>query len=213
MRSQQADKDNRPRTPVLRRSSLQGTSILEGVARLRARAAETDERLVLQWLQGDEESFEELYARYTESIRGLLSSRFPNLRHDVEDVLQEVWYQASRSLQRFRNEARFATWLHAVALNVARNCARSIARQERRRWCKPAVLDREAEERRVVLFLDLERGLRTVDHPVRASLLLNQVCGFTHREIARACAVHEGTSKKRSYLAVRAMRRYLADEA
>ena len=140
------------------RSSRQGSRMLGVVVRRRAHAAETDEHLVLHWLQGDEACFQELHSRHTAAIRSLLWSRFPNLRHLMDDVLQEVWYQTSRSAQRFRNEARFATWLHALALNVARSSARSNARHERARWRKPAVIDREAEERRVVLFLDLERG-------------------------------------------------------
>src|SRR5690606_26993164 len=39
---------------------------------------------------------------------------------DVEDVVQEVFVHVSRSLHRFRGEARFTTWLHRLTVNVVR---------------------------------------------------------------------------------------------
>jgi RNA polymerase sigma factor (sigma-70 family) len=64
----------------------------------------------------------ELYRRLMEKYQGRVAaaiSRVIGFRPEVEDLVQETFWQAYRSLGRFRGEASFSTWLLRIAVNKA----------------------------------------------------------------------------------------------
>jgi RNA polymerase sigma-70 factor (ECF subfamily) len=72
--------------------------------------------LVTRAQAGDEPAFEELVRRYRNDVYGL-SYHFLRNREEAWDVSQEVFIKAYRSLNRFRGEAGFKTWLLRIAAN------------------------------------------------------------------------------------------------
>jgi RNA polymerase sigma-70 factor (ECF subfamily) len=87
-------------------------------------AVETDEALVLQAQAGDTAAFDELVRRYTHIVYRVL---YKILRHDedTQDALQDTFVSAYRALPRFRQDARFSTWIYRIATNAALMKARA----------------------------------------------------------------------------------------
>jgi len=87
-------------------------------------AVEIDEVLVKRAQQGDTAAFDELVRRYTSIVYRVL---YKILRHeeDTQDALQDTFVSAYRALPRFRQDARFSTWIYRIATNAALMKARA----------------------------------------------------------------------------------------
>ncbi len=76
---------------------------------------------IVQKVQGGQvNDFEELIKKHEKPVFNFLF-RFLGNYHDAEEVAQEVFLAAYRSISRFRGESRFSTWLYRIAINQARN--------------------------------------------------------------------------------------------
>ncbi len=69
----------------------------------------SDDQLVELLKQGDETAFELLYERYFPRIHSFVDRRLNN-RADVEETVQEVFFNIFNSIEGFRGEAPFAAW-------------------------------------------------------------------------------------------------------
>lgn len=75
--------------------------------------------MIAEVLAGQTDAFHELIRPYERSVYLMALSLLHN-EAEAEDVAQEAFIKAYRSLGRFRSESRFSTWLIAIALNEAR---------------------------------------------------------------------------------------------
>ena len=77
---------------------------------------------------GDTEAYGVLVRQHEGRVRSLLARVLGPAasRDDVDDLLQDVFVQAWRSLPAFRGDAKFGTWLHRVAVNMAVRRARRL---------------------------------------------------------------------------------------
>jgi RNA polymerase sigma-70 factor (ECF subfamily) len=84
----------------------------------------SDEDLVRRAQGGDSGAFNELTRRYTNIVYRIL---YKILRHeeDTQDALQDTFVSAYRALPRFRQDARFSTWIYRIATNAALMKARA----------------------------------------------------------------------------------------
>lgn len=78
----------------------------------------TDEELVAAVLEGDDERFREIVARYQGRVVNYLYRLLRNL-DEAHDLAQEVFLRIYRALDRFDSGYRFSTWLFRVAQNAA----------------------------------------------------------------------------------------------
>jgi len=62
-------------------------------------------------------SWDKAIKEHGQRVRNLVWPLVP--REDVEDVCQEVWLQAYASVDKFRGDCAFTTWLHSLAVNTA----------------------------------------------------------------------------------------------
>lgn len=150
-----------------------------------------DDELIREFLERrDERAFRRLYALHTPAVYGLVR-RLAGPRIDLaDDVLQDTWLRASSTLARFRGDSAFRTWLTGIALN----CYRERTRRPRR------VLPDEAPASAVDgISTGLEVGnvLDALSAEHREVLVLHDVEGYTHEEIAAALGIETGTSKSR----------------
>ena len=79
-----------------------------------------DAGLVRRFNAGDEAAFEEIMNRYREKIFSVALALLRN-RADAEEIAQDTFIRAHRGLARFRGDSSLATWLHRIAVNLARN--------------------------------------------------------------------------------------------
>jgi len=155
---------------------------------------------------GDEGAFRELYKRHTPRLLALVVRLLGPSDGEAEDVVQEAWIRACEGLGRFRWEAAFSTWLAGIGLNVARDVLR---RRERSRATGLGEDERPARPHDADARIDLETGIRSLPDGCRLVLVLHDVEGMTHGDIARRLGITEGTSKSQLWNARRLLRDYL----
>jgi RNA polymerase sigma factor (sigma-70 family) len=73
----------------------------------------TDTEIIKKILQGEQALFAQLVQRYQRYVFTLVS-RFTSNREDAEEISQDIFVKAYRSLADFRGEAKFSTWLYTV---------------------------------------------------------------------------------------------------
>lgn len=76
----------------------------------------TDAAVVAQVLAGDKEAFRLLVDRHTRSIYGV-AYRMTGTQQDAEEIVQETFLRAYKSLYRFELRSSFSTWLYRIAVN------------------------------------------------------------------------------------------------
>lgn len=155
--------------------------------------------------RGDEAAFRALYARHTPRLYALVLRLLGGREHDAQDVVQETWVRAAKSLAGFRWESAFGTWLTGIGINCARMQLRADGRWE--------PLDAAPEPRSRPAShgerIDVERALALLPAGYRAVLVLHDVEGYTHEEIGDRLGIAPGTSKSQLFHARKSLRRLL----
>lgn len=174
-------------------------------------AAAEEAALVRRAVRGDATAFERLYRDHVARIYGLCLRLVDGDVAKAEQHVQDVFVRAWEKLDGFRGEARFSTWLHRLAVNLVLGEYRLL-----RRWV--AVDDSgvaaeglgaiDAGEQQA-LRLDLEAALARLPKGARAVLLLYDVEGYAHQEIAALTGIAVGTSKAQLHRARKLMKEWL----
>lgn len=158
--------------------------------------------------RGEESAFRELYRRHTPRLYLLILRLLGGMESDAEDVVQETWLRVCEQLDRFRWDSAFPTWLRAIGVNVARDLLRRHGRDPARRGnpeVDPPTRPLPLDER-----IDLESAIAMLPDGYRQVLVLHDIEGMKHREIAEQLGMSAGASKKQLFSARRLLRDYLA---
>ncbi|HSR69319.1 MAG TPA: RNA polymerase sigma factor [Acidobacteriota bacterium] len=159
--------------------------------------------------EGDEVSFRHLYRRHTPRLFQFVL-RTVGSRADAEDIVQETWIKAVRNLSGFRWQSAFSTWLTGIGLNL---CREHLRRGKRNSWVDlQALPEAGAPPPPSGMRLDLESAIKALPDGYRMILLLHDLEGWTHREIARSLEISEGTSKSQLFNARKAVRASLKSQ-
>jgi RNA polymerase sigma-70 factor (ECF subfamily) len=151
-----------------------------------------DKELVERFVQrGDEEAFRQLFRRHSPRLYALARRLTGGDDADAEDIVQDTWLRASRQLGRFEWRSALTTWLSAIVINCARERMRTTSRLE----CPADLEDPPAPVRSPVAGIDLERAIARLADGYRHVLVLHDIEGLTHFEIADALGIAVGTSK------------------
>src|SRR6185295_19061844 len=87
------------------------------------------ERLLIRRLQQrDERAFKEVVRLYQHKVYNLVYRMIGN-REEAEDVAQEVFVTLFKSIDSFRGEAKFSTWLYRIATNHTKNRLKYLGRR------------------------------------------------------------------------------------
>ncbi len=169
--------------------------------------ASSDERVLIQRAQArDEDAFEQLVAMQADRVYGALR-RFGLDPGEAEDVAQDVFLRAWRSIDRFEGRAQLSTWLYRIAFNeaqrrLARNASATLsadpAGEDRLRTVQgPAGERPEAQVEDRELTAMLEQALRELPEEWRAAVVLRDLEGLSTAEAARVAGVREAAFKSR----------------
>jgi RNA polymerase sigma-70 factor (ECF subfamily) len=186
--------------------------------RTRVVEAGPDSRIIARCRAGEVDAFAEIVERYQGMVSGIVARALRD-PEDTADVVQEVFVRTYRSLNSFRAEAKFSTWLYRIALHTAMRHAGKAARERRFR----AEQDPELPDRLASLPADPDEGpeamvwkrlshacLRGAVHDLpekqRAVIILHFFEGKTCEEIAEILDVNLGTVWSRIHYAVRKLR-------
>jgi len=167
--------------------------------------AEEDRALVAAFLAGrGEAEFRRLYAAHAPRLYLWLLRLCGGREAEAEDLMQETWLRAAEKLPGFRWESGLSTWLGGIGWNVYRETWR---RSPRLAPAPEEILASEPGE--PAERFDLERAVRDLPEGYREVLVLHDVEGYTHEEIARMLEISDGTSKSQLARAREWLRRRL----
>jgi RNA polymerase sigma-70 factor (ECF subfamily) len=171
---------------------------------------DADTNLVREARAGAPEAFGELVRRYQDRIYMLVSGMVAD-HEDAVDLVQEIFIKAHLGLGRFRQEAGFYTWLHRIAVH---RCIDYTRRRKRRQ--APLPLDQYLQDHpsmepedtsptgnpeRSLMNAHLRTAIRIalqqLSEPFRTAVILRDIEGLAHEEIAEIMQCPIGTAKTR----------------
>ena len=179
----------------------------------------SDEELVARARKGDRPAFAHLVDRHRVSVFNL-TLRILGNREDAEEAAQDAFVRAFRSLDRFRGDARFATWLYRIAVNVSL----SSARRSRRDLSTISLSEPEDDEDGLPMqipdtsanpaerfeqaeFREQVRNLVSALPPIYSAVIsMYHIQSLSYDEISEALELPIGTVKARLFRARAALR-------
>ena len=174
---------------------------------------EDDDRASEAWWierarRGDRDAFERLYRRYERQVYGVCR-RLLDTDQDAEDMTQRVFLRAWRRLDGFRGDSPLGAWLRQITVRLVIDTRRAGWRRELDVTAQEEELDPAPRRRSSVAAIDLERAVALLAAGPRRVLVLHDVEGYTHHEIATMLGVTVGTTKTQLFRARRALKESL----
>lgn len=163
---------------------------------------------------GDTAAFERLYRAHAGRIHALVWRLGGNDAALAEDLVQEAFIRAWDKLELFEGKSAFGTWLHRLAANVALSDRRIRVRRVARERPMDDAVERTAMGERdlhVGLRTDLEQAIAGLPERARTVLVLFDIEGYRHEEIARMTGMAVGSSKAQLHRARKLVRAALDD--
>src|SRR5213596_2278781 len=87
-----------------------------------------DQELVTRTQSGDAGAFDELVIKYSPRLYGLVYNMTSN-HEDANDLMQDIWSKAYRSINGFRGKSSFYTWIHSIGVNMTINFLKKRGRR------------------------------------------------------------------------------------
>jgi len=183
-----------------------------------------DMEYVARTQAGDALAFDELVVKYTPRLYGLVYNMTSN-HEDSNDLLQEIFAKAFRSINGFRGKSSFYTWIHSIAVNMTINFLK-----KRGRRFQVSLDDVDLNIQNDKEFIELTAGSSPVreadlgelqqklneamlklspEH--RAVVTMFDIQGMPHAEISKILGVSEGTVRSRLFYAHRQLQGHLEE--
>jgi len=170
-----------------------------------------DQRLIAECLQGNTTAFGVLVRRYQERLYNSVYRLVENAE-DAQDVVQEAFLNAYQSLDCFKGDAQFFTWLYRIAVNTAislKRKRRAMVRMETGVNGEPGIepLDRSAESRPGHALEQAEQetrvhqALNRLSPEHRTVLIMKDMEGQKYETMAEVLQVPIGTIRSRLHRA------------
>jgi RNA polymerase sigma-70 factor (ECF subfamily) len=175
-----------------------------------ADAPHNDAHLVARARRGDRPAFDALYHMHVDRVYGVCLRMCADVER-AERLTQDAFVNAWRRLSTFRGESAFTSWLHRLAVNAVLEDARRTKRREARvlPMADLGAVDGPARGGHEDVRLGLERAIASLPPGARAVLVLHDIEGYTHDEIAALTGTAVGTTKAQLHRARRLLRERL----
>jgi RNA polymerase sigma-70 factor, ECF subfamily len=165
----------------------------------------SERKLVEEFLKTkDEQVFREIYRRHAPALYLLALRLVGGSETEAEDAVQETWIRACRKLSGFEWKSSLRTWLSGILVNHVRELCRK--RSSRNEEELTDALEHAAAIKSSNYGLDLERIISNLPAGYRHVLVLHDIEGCTHEEIARLLEISVGTSKSQLFHARKRVR-------
>lgn len=189
--------------------------LLESAVVAMVPGAGEDLDVVRSAIAGNTGAFEILYRRYSRRVYAVVWRLSGGNVARAEDLVQEAFLRAWQALPSFRFQSAFSTWLHRLAVNTALMELRSRSGGQDMET-DDAALEWQASAdtagQRTREQLDLERAVASLPDRARAVLVLYDIEGWKHEEIAAELGMAVGSSKAQLHRARNLLRTRLGEE-
>ena len=174
-----------------------------------------DAVLAMRAANADVAAFEQLYRRHHRRVHGVIVRLVGQASARAEDLTQETCLRAWQALPGFRHESAVSTWLHRLAVNTAlmelrSRRSRPLQDEDEDTFDQLSTPDTAGN---AVLGRDLERAVATLPPRARAVLVLHDVEGWKHAEIATELGMAVGSSKAQLHRARNLLRMRIGEVA
>lgn len=185
-----------------------------------------DRQLVKKATGGDQAAYNSLVERYQGKIYALAYNMTGN-NADAEDLVQEIFLKAYRYLPRFKQKSSFYTWLYRIAVNHTINF---LKKRDRRTFYSLDDVDNNIEKDADYMELssrsgpfrdtslselqkNLNAAIQKLSDKHRAVVVLHDIQGVPHEEIAKMLNCSHGTVRSRLFYARQQLQSYLKEYA
>jgi RNA polymerase sigma-70 factor (ECF subfamily) len=170
--------------------------------------SDLDLRLVQRFRAGEQRAFDELVRRYQRPIHSLCMRYLRNTA-DAADVTQRAFVKAFQSLDGFRGESSFRTWLYRIAINMSLNHIRDHKRERPAEIRDDALTRRATGPQRIISGEDadlLREAIAELPPKQRTVLELRVYDELSFREVAELVGSTENAAKVNFHHAVKKLR-------
>lgn len=182
------------------------------------------ERLLIRKLRDrDEKAFREVVRQYGDQVYNMTYRMLGN-REEAEDVAQEVFITVFKSIDSFRGDSKFSTWLYRVTANTCKNRIKYLARRHDRDQSEyDESIDRGGAAGAVTapnpsprpdralegveLEIKLQQAIDSLDEDHRLLVVLRDIQELAYEEICEITGLPDGTVKSRLHRARAALKK------
>jgi RNA polymerase sigma-70 factor (ECF subfamily) len=169
-----------------------------------------ESQLIARVIAGDRLAGRALYDTHAPRVYSL-AYRMSGDPEKAREFTQDTFIRAFARLSQFRGDAAFSTWLHRIVVTVISNARRSEVRFAREVALDEAnLIEAAAADAEPDLKECIARAVENLSEAYRTTLVMHDIEGYTHAEIAEILGVPEGTSKSRLSAARAQLRQELA---
>ena len=183
--------------------------------------------LIRKLRERDEKAFREIVERYGDTVYNLTYRMLGN-REEAEDVSQEVFITVFKSIDSFRGDSKFSTWLYRIAVNHCKNRIKYLSRRHDRgkdeydeevmreeaagAATAPAPVPRPDKQLEgVELEQIMQRCIARLDEEHRLVIVLRDVEDLSYEEICAITNLPVGTVKSRLHRARLALKKMMLE--
>jgi len=184
----------------------------------------SDNQLVERTQAGDARAFDVLVVRFSPRLYGLIYNMTAS-HEDTNDLLQEVFAKAYRSIRGFQGKSSFYTWMHTIAVNMTINF---LKKRNRRKTMSLDDVDNgilndpdfiaatsNGDPSHSANLGELQKKLNEsmlkLSHEHRAVVTMFDIQGMPHAEIAKILKISEGTVRSRLFYAHKQLQTHLQE--
>lgn len=186
--------------------------------------ADRDAELVARVQAGDVQAFDHLVRKYRERLFSIVYNLSSN-REDAADITQEVFIKAFSSIKRFKGNSAFFTWLYRIGVNTTLS---HLKKNRLRRFFSLESIQEDGASADVLEALALkhktEKGallselqeklneaLQKLSPKHRTVVILFEIEGLSHQEIADIMGCSVGTVRSRLHYAKQQLQGFLQE--
>lgn len=183
-----------------------------------------DWALVQRVQNGEVSAFNQLVQKYRQSLFSIIYNMTGN-REDATDIAQEAFIKAFQSIKQFRGQASFYTWIYRIAVNSS---ITFIKRAKKQRFINYETIDETLVSSDILEYFTaktktekgallkelqekLNEALQKLSPKHRIVVILHEVEGMNHKEIADITKTSEGTVRSRLHYAKKMLQAYLQE--
>ena len=183
-----------------------------------------DWAIVQRVQNGEVSAFNQLVQKYRQPLFSTIYNMTGN-REDATDIAQEVFIKAFQSIKRFRGQASFYTWLYRIAVNSS---ITFIKRAKKQRFINYETIDEALVSSEILEYFTaktktekgallkelqekLNEALQKLSPKHRIVVILHEVEGMSHKEIADITKTSEGTVRSRLHYAKKMLQAFLQE--
>ena len=189
-----------------------------------AQDADSDWVCVKRVQAGDVAAFDRLVIKYRERLYAVIYNLTSN-REDTNDLTQDVFIKTFRSIHKFKGRSSFFTWLYRIAVNTTwthlkRNRMRRFFSFEtideglsESEWVHSIVAKEQSDKPTFLKELQerLNEALQKLSLRHRTVIVLFEIEGLSHQEIAQITKTSEGTVRSRLHYAKQSLQSSLKE--